>query len=182
MDNDVCTGLRIVPFTSDYPQLQRVLDIRDEAFPANERPNSRNVSSYNKDNGYVNLVFEDDNVPVGFMQLRHCGDNAYYGIYLAIGKEFRNRHYGSRALKLVIEEYLKEKMMFGCVEALLPEAENYQQRVDRVRFYQRNGMFVLDGVLDAGPMGKYQFVCTDPNVSFEQLKAKMSTAMPVLTV
>ena len=103
MDNDVCTGLRIVPLTSDYPQLQRVLDIRDEAFPANERPNSRNVSSYNKDNGYVNLVFEDDNVPVGFMQLRHCGDDAYYGIYLAIGKEFQNRHYGSRALKLVIE-------------------------------------------------------------------------------
>ena len=182
MNNDVGTGLRIVPLTTDYPYLERVLDIRDEAFPANERPNSRNVSSYNKDNGYVNLVFEDDNVPVGFMQLRHCGDNAYYGIYLAIGKEFQNRHYGSRALKLVIEEYLKEKMMFGCVEALLPEAENYQQRVDRVRFYQRNGMFVLDGVLDAGPMGKYQFVCTDPNVTFEQLKARMSIAMPVLTV
>ena len=182
MDNDVCTGLRIVPLTSDYPQLQRVLDIRDEAFPANERPNSRNVSSYNKDNGYVNLVFEDDNVPVGFMQLRHCGDDAYYGIYLAIGKKFRNRHYGSRALKLVIEEYLKGKMLFGCVEALIPEAENYQQRVDRVRFYQRNGMFVLDGVLDAGPRGKYQFVCTDPNMTFEQLKAKMAIAMPMLTI
>ena len=182
MDNDVCTGLRILPLTSDYPQLQRVLDIRDEAFPANERPNSRNVSAYIKDNGYVNLVFEDDNVPVGFTQLRHCGDDAYYGIYLAIGKEFRNRHYGSRALKLVIEEYLKGKMMFGCVEAVIPEAENYQQRVDRVRFYQRNGMFVLDGVLDAGPRGKYQFVCTDPNMTFEQLKAKMAIAMPMLTI
>lgn len=182
MDNDVCTGLRIVPLTTDYPYLERVLDIRDEAFPANERPNSRNVSSYNKDNGYVNLVFEDDNVPVGFMQLRHCGDNAYYGIYLAIGKEFRNRHYGSRALKLVIEEYLKGKMLFGCVEALVPEAENYQQRADRVRFYQRNGMFVLDGVLDAGPRGKYQFVCTDPNMTFEQLKARMAIAMPMLTI
>ena len=182
MDNDVCTGLRIVPLTSDYPHLERVLDIRDEAFPANERPDSRNVSSYNKDNGYVNLVFEDDNVPVGFMQLRHCGDNAYYGIYLAIGKEFRNRHYGSRALKLVIEEYLKGKMLFGCVEALVPEAENYQQRADRVRFYQRNGMFVLDGVLDGGPRGTYQFVCTDPNMTFEQLKAKMAIAMPMLTI
>lgn len=182
MSNNSCTGLHIAPLTLDYPYLERVLDIRDEAFPTNERIASRDVSSYTEENGYVTLVFEDDNVPVGFMQLRHCGDNAYYGIYLAIGKEFRNRHYGSRALKLVIEEYLKEKMMFGCVEALLPEAENYQQRVDRVRFYQRNGMFVLDGVLDAGPMGKYQFVCTDPNVSFEQLKAKMSTAMPVLTV
>lgn len=177
MNNDKCTGLCIVPLTSDYPNLERVLDIRDEAFPANERPASREVSSYNEKNGYVTLVFEDDHVPIGFMQMRHCGDNVYYGIYLAIGKEFRNRHYGSCALKLVVEEYLKGKMMFGCVEALLPEAENYQQRVDRVRFYQRNGMFVLDGVLDAGPMGKYQFVCTDPNATFEQLKAKM----PVFT-
>ena len=182
MNNDVRTGLRIVPLTTDYPYLERVLDIRDEAFPANERPNSRKVSSYNKDNGYVNLVFEDDNVPIGFMQLRRCGDNAYYGLYLAIGKEFQNRHYGSRVMKLLIEEYLKGKMMFGCVEALLPESENYQQRVNRVRFFQRNGMFVLDGVLDAGPMGKYQFVCTDPNVTFEQLKAKMSIAMPMLAV
>ena len=180
MENDIRTGLRILPITADYPQLERVFDIRDEAFPANERTDSRDVSSYTKENGYVSLVFEDNNVPVGFMQMRHCGDNAYFGIYLAIGKEFRNRHYGSRGLKLVIEEYLKEKMMFGCVEALLPEAENYQQRVDRVRFYQRNGMYLLDRVIDAGSMGKYQFICTDPDVTYEQLKAKMSIAMPSL--
>ena len=182
MDNDVSTGLRIVPLTSDYPYLDRVLDIRDEAFPVNERPRSRNVSSYNIDNGYVNLVFEDDNVPVGFMQLRYCRDNVYYGLYLAIGKKFQNRHYGSRVMKLLIEDYLKEKMMFGCVEALLPEAENYQQRVKRVRFFQRNGMYLLDGVLDSGPMGKYQFICTDPNATFEQLKAILPVAMPMLTI
>ena len=182
MSNNFCTGLHIAPLTLDYPYLERLLDIRDEAFPANERIASRDVSAYTEKNGYVTLVFEDDDVPVGFMQMRYCGDDAYYGIYLAIGKEFRNRHYGSCALKLVIEEYLKGKMMFGCVEALLPEAENYQQRVDRARFYQRNGMFVLDGVVDTGKMGKYQFVCTDPNVTFEELKAKMSIAMPMLTV
>ena len=182
MNDDVYKALRIVPVTPDYPNTERLLDIRDEAFPANERIDSRDVALYREENGYVFLAFEDDSMPVGFALLRDCGDEAYYGIYLAIGKEFRNRHYGSCALKLVIEEYLKGKMLFGCVEALLPEVENYQQRVDRLRFYQRNGMFVLDGVLDAGPMGKYQFVCTDPNVSFEQLKAKMSTAMPVLTV
>ena len=181
MDNDVSTGLRVVPLTSDYPYMDRVLDIRDEAFPKNERPSSRNVSSYNAENGYINLVFEDDHVPVGFIQLRHCGDDAYFGIYLAIGKKYQNRHYGSRALRLVIEEYLKGKMLFGCVEALVPEAENYQQRVKRVRFYQRNGMFLLDGVMDSGIMGKYQFVCTDPNVTFDELKARMAIAMPMLT-
>ena len=182
MNNDLGTGLRIMPLTSDYPHLDRVLDIRDEAFPANERPSSRKVSAYNKDNGYVNLVLEDDNVPVGFMQLRDCGDNVYYGLYLAIGKKFQNRHYGSRAMKLLIGEFLKDKMMFGSVEALLPEAENYQQRVKRVRFFQRNGMYLLDGVMDGGPMGKYQFICTDPNVTFEQLKAKLPVAMPMLSV
>ena len=182
MGNDVCTGLRMMPLTSDYPYLERLLDIRDEAFPPDERIASRNVSAYFADNRFVSLAFEDDNVPIGFMQLFDCGNDAYYGLYLAIGKEFRNKHYGSRVLKLVTEEYLKGKMVFGCVEALLSEAENYQQRVDRVRFFQRNGMFLPDGVLDGGPMGKYQFICTDPNVTFEQLKAKMSIAMPMLTV
>ena len=182
MGNDVCNGLHIVPLTHGYPYLERILDIRDEVFPQNERPQFRDVSLYNEENGYVTLVFEDDNVPVGFMHLRYCDDNTYFGIYLAIAKKYQNRHYGSRALKLVIEEYLKEKMMFGCVEALIPEAENYQQRVDRVRFYQKNGMYLLDGVLDGGPMGKYQFICTDPNMTFEQLKVKMSIAMPMLKV
>ena len=42
-------------------------------------------------------------------------------------------------------------------------------------------MFLLDEVIDAGPLGKYQFVCTDPNVTFEQLKAKMPFALPSLT-
>ena len=182
MNDDAYKALRIVPVTPDYPNTERLLDIRDEAFPANERIDSRDVALYREENGYVFLAFEDDRMPVGFVLLRDCGDEAYYGIYLAIGKEFQNRHYGSRVMKLLIEEYLKGKMMFGCVEALLPEAENYQQRVDRIRFYQRNGMFVLDGVVDAGKMGKYQFVCTDPNVTFEQLKAKMSIAIPMLTV
>ena len=48
MNNDVCTGLRIVPLTADYPKLERLFEIRDEAFPANERPASREVSSYNE--------------------------------------------------------------------------------------------------------------------------------------
>ena len=100
---------------------------------------------------------------------------ACFFLYLAIAKEFQNRHYGSRALKLVLEEYLKGKMMFGCVEALIPEAENYQQRVNRVRFFRRNGLFLLDGVIDGGERGKFQFICTDPNVTFEQLNAQFVT-------
>lgn len=174
MNNDVCNGLRIVPLTPDYPYLDSIFDMRDEAFPKNERPTTREVSPFTEENGYVTLAFEDDNVPIGFMQLYRCEENVYFGLYLAIGKEFRNKHYGTRVLNMVIEEYLKDTMMFGCVEALIPEAENYQQRLDRIRFYQRNGMFVLDGVFDAEPFGKYQFVCTKPNVTFEQLKAKIS--------
>ena len=174
-NNDASTGLRIELVTSGYPHIERILDIRDEVFPANERIATRKVSQYNKANGYITLAFVDDNEVVGFMQLYDCGDDVYYGIYLAIAKEFQNRHYGSRALKLVLEEYLKGKMMFGCVEALIPEAENYQQRVNRVRFFRRNGLFLLDGVIDGGERGKFQFICTDPNVTFEQLNAQFVT-------
>ena len=164
--------LRIVPVTSEYPNVECLFNIRDEAFPANERNASRDISPYSAENGYVLLAFEVDTVPVGFILFRDCGDNMYYGIYLAIGKEFRNRHYGSHVLKLVLEEYLKGKVFFGCVEALLPEAENYQQRVNRVRFYQRNGLFLLDGIIDGGPVGKYQFICSDPELTYDQLMAK----------
>lgn len=168
----------MVPVASGYPYIERILDIRDEAFPVNERIASRDISTFNEKNGFITLAFEDDGAPVGFMHMFKCDDSVYYGLYLAIAKEYRNKHYGSRALKLVIEEYLKGKMMFGFVEALLPEAENYQQRVERVRFYLRNGLYLLDGVIDGGPRGKYQFICTDPDMTFEQLRARMPFPIP----
>ena len=180
MDKDICTGLHAVPVTADYPNIQRLNAIMNEAFPENERPDSRDVSEYCEGDGYVLLAFEDDHVPVGFSLLYDLGDNVYYGVYLAIAKEFRNRHYGTRALKLVKEEFLKGKIQFACIEALLPEAENYQQRVDRARFYLRNGMSLLDGVIDAGEAGKYQFICTEPNVTFEQLMPKMEPILSFL--
>lgn len=166
-------SLRVVQVTPDYPYMEKLLDIRDEAFPANERLASRDASLYNEENGYVIVALEENSLPVGFMLLYHCGEDACYGFYLAIEKESRNKHYGGRLLQMIVNDYLKGKMFFGCIEAVLPEAENYRQRLDRARFYQRNGLFILDGIVDAGLMGKYQFVCSDSTATYEQLMEKM---------
>lgn len=178
MNNNTDSELKFVPITADYPNIELIYDIRDEAFPLNERGETRNLSEWSEEMGYHFLAIEDDAVPVGFVLLYDCAEDMYLGAYLAISKQYRNKHYGTRVLKLLVEDYLNGKGLFGFVEALVPEAENYQQRLARVRFYERNGLFVLNKIFDMGATGKYQLVSTDPNATPDLLMAKFCANIP----
>ncbi|MDO4219566.1 MAG: GNAT family N-acetyltransferase [Synergistaceae bacterium] len=170
--------IRLVPVTPEYPHIERLLDIRDEAFPPNERIDSRDISNYTEENGWFFLAIENQNEPVGFTLWYDCGDNMLFGLYIAIAHEFQNKHYGARTFNLLMDKYFKGKILFGCTEALLPETDNYQQRLNRIRFHKRNRLFLHDEIIDGGPFGKYQFVCSDPSVSHEQLLEKFCEFMP----
>lgn len=170
--------IRLVPVTPEYPHIERLLDIGNEAFPPNEWTNPRDISNYTEENGWIFLAIENENTPVGFTLWYDCGENMLFGFYIAIGKEFQNKHYGARTFNLLMDKYFKGKIFFGCTEALLPEAANYQQRLARVRFHKRNGLFLHDEIIDGGPFGKFQFVCSDPSVPHERLLKKFYEFMP----
>ena len=74
-----------------------------------------------------------------------------------------------------IDELIKDKILFGCIEALIPETQNYEQRVKRAQFYTKNGMYVLDEILHKDPIGDFQFFCSDKSVTVETLKIKMAS-------
>ncbi len=170
--------IRLVPVTPEYPHIDRLLDIRDEAFPPNERIDSRDISNYTEENGWFFLAIENQNEPVGFTLWHDCGENMLFGLYIAIAKEFQNKHYGAQTFDLLIDEYFKGKTLFGFTEAPLPDTENYQQRLARVRFYNRGRLFLYDKIVDAGSYGKYQFVCTDPSIPQERLLKKLREFLP----
>lgn len=171
--------IRLVLVTPEYPHIECLLDILNEAFPPNERIDSRDISNYTEGNGYIFLAIENQNEPIGFTLWYDCGEGILFGGYLAIGRKFRNQHYGESAWHLLMDEYFKGKILFGCIEAPLPEAENYQQRLARVRFYKRNRMFLHDEVIiDGGEVGKYQLICSDPSVPYEQLVKKFYEFLP----
>lgn len=169
MDNQI----HFVHVTGEYPYLKELLDIRDEAFPENERSSDRNLDAYINNTRFTTYAVEDNERLVGFTVLINIDEDYSYLLYLAIGQQFRSKHYGSIVLQNLINNELKGKALFGCIEALLPESENYTQRVKRAEFYTRNGMTVLDKVFCKEPVGSFQFFCSDSKVDFETLKQKM---------
>ncbi len=81
-------------------------------------------------------------------------------------------------MNLLLNEYFKDKALFACIEALLPEADNYEQRVLRRDFYVRNGWFFRDKIIDAGYMGKYQVIYTKMDMDFVKLASKLRMMYP----
>lgn len=58
--------------------------------------------------------------------------------YFAIMKEHRSIGYGKEVLKALADKYAG-KVLFGEVEPLDANADNYEQRVRRMKFYMENG-------------------------------------------
>lgn len=164
--------------TPEYEHLEELFDIRDEAFPENERSTTRNIDALSENSKLVIYGIEDDNQLIGFTYLIYLDDDFVYLLYLAIGQQFRDKHYGSLVLRTLIDDLLKDKVLFGCIEALIPETPNYEQRVKRAQFYTRNDMHILDKIIHKDLIGDYQLVCSDKNVSADTLKQKLMSMQP----
>lgn len=117
----------------------KVKDIYFSSFPEVERIDFKDLIEYKKyPNSKLLGIFNDDCL-VGFSYVITKGSFAYI-IYLAIASRYRNRGYGTTALKLICDMY-KDKTMSMCVEK--PEFPD-DEPTRRINFYKRNGFKVAD--------------------------------------
>ncbi|MDO4911972.1 MAG: GNAT family N-acetyltransferase [Lactobacillus sp.] len=70
-------------------------------------------------------------------------DDTVYLLYLAVSEKLRGQGYGSKILTM-LDERFPDKQIVIDIEPVVKTAKNYQQRLKRLRFYQRNG-FKLTG-------------------------------------
>lgn len=66
--------------------------------------------------------------------------NVVFVLFFAVDEALRGRGYGSSILKLLWEKNPGKTVILN-VEPLDPNAENAEERVRRVRFYENNGFF-----------------------------------------
>ena len=170
------TNIDFIKVTSKYEHLEELFDIRDEAFPENEISKSRNIDKMIKNTKLIIYGIEDNHQLIGFTQLYYYDDGFVYMLYLAIGRQFRNKHYGSIALRTLIDNMLKDKILFASIEALIPGTQNYEQRVKRAQFYTRNDMYILDKIIHADSIGDFQLCCTDKIVTADTLIQKLESS------
>ena len=91
-----------------------------------------------KKNGYRCTAFYDGDIFVGFTFVLYS-DNTVFVLYFAVNTNLRAKGYGSMIQKKMFESFPNAE--FVChVEPLIPEAPNYEQRLKRVRFYERLGL------------------------------------------
>ena len=131
--------MEIKAVTRDFADINRLFAINDEAFPDDERiPNSR-FFDLHEQFGFTIWAFYENDIMVGFATMLH---NPKYKMcylwYFAIAHDCRRRNYGSQAMHLLQSVFPDAQIVLD-MEQMTPGAQNYEQRVSRLRFYERNG-------------------------------------------
>lgn len=121
---------------------QKIYPYYLEIFPEEERKTIKQIEiGYRK--GYVKIIkIMYQNQLVGFMTLNRVKENGYIILdYLAILPEYRNKQFGTKALKLLFEEEKECKGIFIEIEKVglgKDESENLA-RQKRKAFYENVG-------------------------------------------
>lgn len=72
------------------------------------------------------------------MAIYYNSESTVYLAYLAVDPRLRGKGYGSKILRMLEEKYPDQQIVLD-IEPLDPSADNYAQRVSRLKFYQQNG-------------------------------------------
>lgn len=118
-----------------------------ELFPKSERKSLKNIETpYLK--GITKLVkIVDDNTNVGFLIYNTLDSNKYVQLdYFAIFKDFQNKQYGSKAIKLFKDFFNNYNGIYGEIEKAglgIDENEN-KIREKRIKFWESLGFELFD--------------------------------------
>lgn len=118
---------------------KRVKDLYYSAFPEEERcPYIILLSKVRKNKADFFAVYNQD-VFVGLVYSIVFGDLVYI-YYLAIEYGQRQNGYGSKLLSDMKEMYINKRIIL-MAETLDPTSDNYIERVNRNKFYKKNGFY-----------------------------------------
>lgn len=119
-------------------EYKRIKKLYKEAFPADERAPLMLMKRRAAQRKADSWNMYDGDEWIGWTYVITYDSMAYI-FYLAIDNAKRGRGYGTAALEAIREKYKKHRI-FLALEQLDKEAENYEQRLGRHAFYEKNGL------------------------------------------
>lgn len=130
-------GISLRPVEPSSDDYEYVADLYEFSFPPVERERIENIMKVSRtDFGHLSVVLDDDE-RIGFLYILTHRDLVYI-YYLAVDPGLRGRGYGSQILSMVKKEHPGCRFTLSC-EAPDETAENNEQRLERIAFYERNG-------------------------------------------
>ena len=150
--------------------------IYQESFPPHERvhPALLRLCNLRPDIDLLVVVDEHDEVAGMLMTMRrHTG---VYALFLAVSHSLRGRGYGSAVLE-AMKDYYPDQGVVLAIESVDSRFSNYQERVRRLKFYERNG-FLDSGWRVWESSGVYDLLCRGMDVNIDDYRHAMRTLEP----
>jgi len=160
--------IKFQPLTKDDTNYSKVIDLFFEAFPKIQRLPSW-VIKYRMRNGKAgfDVLYEHDNW-VGFIYAKEYKDIVFVKFF-AISGSIRSDGYGSKVMDSMKDMHFGKRIVLNIEE--LDEGEgNYQQRVKRKAFYEKNG-FNSTGYIVKEPAERQEMLIRGGTISKEEIEA-----------
>ena len=134
---------------SDYESIKALYN---EAFPEKERiigTFDDFINQVNTDKRFeLNLIYavplDDGTNQLVAFSYNLVEEDYFYGIFVAIKKEYRTKGYGKKIINYFKGNQAKNKHFFLCAEKVEDTAENKQQRINRQAFFHKLGFSVVE--------------------------------------
>lgn len=155
--------LQARPVTAADPAYPQVKALYREAFPFKERFSLlalRFATLKPEIEFYAYFDTDKDNRFAGLSYTIEAGEYLYI-LYLAVPAALRGAGYGTQILECLHEWYPQASQVLE-IEPLDPKAENYEQRLARLAFYERNGFHKVGYDMFEGSV-QYTMLATKEN-------------------
>ena len=163
--------MKLINIRDDKKYLPAIFRLYKSAFPYEERAPFLLLLRRTRRDGFDLLALEEDGRFAGLMYTVRYRDILYI-FYLAVAEERRGKGLGSGALRAIRDQNPGRRVILN-IEEVDPKYPNYEQRVTRLRFYERNGFRPTDlNTLEYGVV--YTMLESSGYVSREEYYALMT--------
>lgn len=140
--------LRKIPVTKKSKDYKEIKALLKRAFPRYEQNPMWLLNHWAKKDGIDFYSYYDNDTMCGF-SFTVSKNNTVFVMYLAVSDKIRSKGYGS-AIISQLKSLFPEKEIVLNIEPLTPQADNYEQRVRRFAFYERNGFYDTETTIQIG--------------------------------
>lgn len=130
--------MKLVKVKKSLKDYKRINKLYNSAFPTDERAPFRILMRKTRLSMVDFMAIYDDEKWVGLTYVITYNRLSYI-FYLAISETERGKGYGKKAMAAILKKYEGNKV-FLALETLDPTADNYQERLNRHKFYEQCGL------------------------------------------
>lgn len=140
------------------------------SFPKIERKPWNTIMNFTKEKKYLPMVIHDENdEPVGMCFLM-LSPKLLLLDYLAVDKAVQSSGIGALVLKEILRLFPGKTTIIE-IEPLFKDADNYPQRIRRLKFYLKNGVHTTDIIVKLYDNEYHICYLGDEKVSYEEYVA-----------